>query len=231
LLVGLDRESAPIICAGTTVNPLRREFFGAVAEATRNFSVDGAAQDCGADHCGTAFELAQVDQTSGAGRAVSLNGLQNCKTSMQPADIVVPRIRNRRGRFVFRPGDHHQSAVSLEIHVHASPMTARTLMTISRHTDIDQRRIAQLERLVAKCQALHYTGAEILNNYVRNACEFARELLPFRVFQVDRDGAFAAVGVEIRRMASIIANKCRGPGMVRMFAAFHANDIRAQIGE
>ena len=73
-------------------------------------------------------------------------------------------------------------------------------MTVSRHTDIDQRRIAQLERLVAKCQALHYTGAEILNNYVRNACEFARELLPFRVFQVDRYGAFAAVGVEIRRM-------------------------------
>ena len=116
---------------------------------------------------------------------------------MQAADVVIPRIRDRRRRIAFGTRDHHQAAVALEVHVHAGPVAARTVMTVARHADVDQFGMSRAQTLVTESQPFHYPGAEIFDHDIRRRGQARCDSLAGFVLQVDGDGPFAAVGVQV----------------------------------
>src|SRR5918995_6562550 len=112
---------------------------------------------------------------------------------MEPTNVVIPRIGNGGGRIAFGAGDRHQTAVSLQVHIHAGPIAARAVVTITRHADINDSRIELFNRRKIELEPAHDASAEIFDYHICDRGELEREFLSAGVFKVDADRAFAAV--------------------------------------
>src|SRR4026207_2070923 len=125
-----------------------------------NLAVYRAAQQQWPDHRRAAFELAQIYMTATAAAGALVNRVQNRKTGMQPANVIIPRVGNRSGRVAFRAGHRHQTAVPLPAHAHAGPVAAGAVVTITGHADINNSWIELFNCCKIELEPAHDAGAE-----------------------------------------------------------------------
>jgi len=130
LRVVLHADRTPSILAGAAINALRRVSRGPVAEAWRRFAIDGGTQQERCNHGHAAFELTEIEVATGS-RAVALRQrLDDAEARVQSSDIVVPGVRDGHGRVILGAVHEHQPAVTLQVHVHARPVSPWAVMTV-----------------------------------------------------------------------------------------------------
>ena len=145
-----------------------------------------------------------------------------CSTAMTPCRppylIVVPRVRDPRRRIAFGPRREHETGKGLQVHVHARPRAARTGVTVTRQTDVDETRIVAVQRVVIELQPSHDAGAEVLDDDVGNEREAPCNGMSGLILEIEADRALVAVLVGGAVLVAGIAG-----------TALDVHDIGAQI--
>ena len=150
---------------------------------------------------------------------------------METSDVIVPGVGDGRGWISLGAGHHHQPAVSLQVHVHAGPIAARTVMAVTRHADINQSLIEGPQGIVIEPQPAHNSCAKIFYDDVSHNGQAESQLFPGFTFEIYGYCALASIGVQIRGMTPLTIHEGRLPGMVRMLAALYPDDVGPKVGE
>jgi hypothetical protein len=100
-------------------------------------------------------------------------------------------------------GNRHQSRQTLDNLIDARALGVWTGLAKARNTREDDPRVVAPQRIVVYAEAPFYVRTEILDNDVGDAHEFAEQLAPERVLQIDGQAALVAVQVLIVGAVSI----------------------------
>ena len=150
-----------------------------------------------------------------------------------------PRLLRAAARpVVALAGDAHQAAHALDHEVVPRPLAPRPGMAEAGDRAIDEAGVDLLQLRVAEAVAIEVAEFEVLQQHVAARGELARDRLPLRVREIQRERFLAAVGAgEIGRFAGVAAlrvlepRRAEGARVVTLFRPLDLDHLGAEVGE
>jgi hypothetical protein len=127
-------------------------------------------------------------------------------------------------------GDRHDARHRLDLAVISGAQPLRSGLAEGADAAIDQARIDLRQRLVADTELVHHAGAKILHHHVGFRRKALDDLDRFRLLQVQRQAALAAVDRLPSRRKPALGPLLveRGAAHVLALAPLHLDDIGAE---
>ena len=135
-------------------------------------------------------------------------------------------------------GNAHEAANGLEHEVITGLLSAWAALAVPRNGAVHEARVDQAQAFVIKSVALEVADLVVLHQHIADRGEFANQLLPLRMTDIQRDGLLAAVGGGIVGGVRLVGavgcfqpGRAPGAGVIAATRALDLDDLGTKVSK